>query len=262
MNISNIITPIRFSDDAAVSSSWKMAEKLIDFGGKARKVVMINPQTNKIILQEDKSTVYQKMSWVHLTLKVAALAALYLTVIGGIAHISILASHRYKNTAVIPSFLLEEERKYNLEALLETLKKIPNQTVERYSDTLIDRDAEIGFNKEELEFMHNLKLKDMTFNIPKGEEKVFHIYNTATRRSMGFSNRSATRGELREDILRGKLKAYKSSNPDISLYNAIQRIITSADSDVYQYTKPVITHELKRDQISAIDKFAKKYLNQ
>ncbi len=219
--------PVRFEKNMPVSSLWKIAENLIDFGGKGRKVVLINKSTNAALITEDAGKKLSLNLIIAGVLKIVALAALYLSVIGGIAHASIILYNRSQHNFVnVPNELNKD-----IPFVIETFKSITEVKPDNYIDVLTNNKTSKIFEKNEINFMKNLKLKDMAFeNIDDGLN--FVIRNTILDESMEFSNRNPTMGELRGTVLRNILN---QQDQKISLYDAIAKIINSTESDVYKY---------------------------
>ncbi len=137
-----------------------------------------------------------------------------------------------------------------LRVAFSAMPQIQQARPEDYGDVITDRPVQ----EIDVKFMKNLKLKDMAFDVPGGPK--FNIRNTKTQEIMDFSNRgSTTVGELRGVILRDKLNEYAAKNPEMSLYDAIAKIITSEDSETYKALKSGFVEIYHCGNANTFDKF-------
>jgi hypothetical protein len=108
-------------------------------------------------------------------------------------------------------------------------KQIAAARVENYGMTLCDREL----TSTDLEFLRRTSLENIVFDNVT-DTTLFQIKDKSTNTSMIFSNRRPTRGELRGEILREKLVALQKQNPNQSIYQAIDSVISSGKtSDIY-----------------------------
>ncbi|STX41062.1 Uncharacterised protein [Legionella donaldsonii] len=114
-----------------------------------------------------------------------------------------------------------------------------NNKLENQGDSILDRNVE----EADIQFMQGLQLKDMEFVLPaknEQDERVrakFAIKRKDSDESLAFSNRPATRGEMRGARLRERLEILKAENGDLTLYEAMERIYRDnfKDSDLMTY---------------------------
>jgi hypothetical protein len=226
--------PIRFADDVNVSSLWKISECLIDFGGKGRKITAVNSKANNVLYTSDPAKKHSL--FFASVMKVAALALIYLTVVGAIAHIGIVvynrSKHHFVNTP--PNFI--DDLKY-------IVSTVSMQKVEGYNDVLFDGKSDENVDQEKINFMENLPLAQIEFDNLDGNPN-FIIRNNMTNEELEFSNREPSKGEIRGRVLRDLLDKYKMIDPNQSLYTAISKIITSKDSDIYKMFKRGLSEDI------------------
>lgn len=86
------LSPIRFAEDIQVSKLWKMAENLIDFGGKGHTVVALRNNVAYVDINSEIKPSY--VSMLISGIKVAAIASLCLSVFGAAILFGILAYNR------------------------------------------------------------------------------------------------------------------------------------------------------------------------
>jgi hypothetical protein len=216
--------PIRFNHNVQVSSLWKIAENLVDFGGKGYNVVALNPKTGRSLIAREKGN-GQELSFSLKALKVITLAALYFSIIGGIAHIGVLVHNR--NFIQVSKELRDHSF---FPTSIEVLQQIVNERPENYGDTLTECKK---ITRNDINFMKSLKLKDMKFEDISNKTE-FLLKNKKSKEFMKFSNRDPSRNELRGRVLRDLLEKNKEQNPNLTLYDAISKVITTIDSDVYK----------------------------
>ncbi len=166
-NLLPLSAPIRFGKDVNVSKIWKLAENLIDFGGKGYKVVSLNNNGQLVALPDPK----QKLSTFLIAstiLKVGLLALTYMSIIGGIIHLAVIVQNRKKYTAINATNL--KSTALHLESLtgkeLNTKKKIRAQFTKDYN-----RDLTLAINGQILEKPDQKNAKDYKFSdFPKLSE--------------------------------------------------------------------------------------------
>lgn len=234
--------PIRFDKSIDVSSLWKMAENLIDFGGKGHRVIGLNKETKEIQLLEDKQRNPSMFSFSTI-FRVITIAAVYITVVGAALHIGTIVYNRNK---YVWSKRIPEQDFFK--SSIRVFSKILDDKVENHALDLVNKGS---FTLEEIAFMKNLKLKDMIiddFTRNSTQEHSikntinFKIQNNKTKESMPFTQtRNQFSGSLQSDHLRRCLRHYKVEELDITLYDAINRIITSKDSSAYRLFQETAT---------------------
>ena len=114
---------------------------------------------------------------------------------------------------------------------VELTSDIASALPETYGDVLTDR----GIEASDVDFMKSLLLKDMAFQLDNPPGASFLMINRQSDQSMRFSNRDSANGELRGHFLRNLLENCRDSDPNITVYEAIKQVITSAESDVARY---------------------------
>jgi hypothetical protein len=216
--------PVRFDADLpAASKVWEVAENLIDFGGKGHRVIHF--KGNLALVEEDSQS---QDGWA-IASKVGALFLLTLSVVGIIA---LAATLVYQRKQCRPLKVIDPILRNMIE---NGCNEVLSAKLETYHNIFFDGSTYIS--DEQLAFMESLKLKDMQFEVEDNQPE-FKIVDTASGKSLAFSNRLASRGELRGQVLRERLSAKAEENGELSLTAALQQIITSKDSDMYTYTQP------------------------
>lgn len=233
--------PIRFDGVDNSSKLWMAAENLVDFGGKGHKLEYIDLASNSIVLKED----IKKISKLEIVKKVAIIGILSFTIIGGL---------------ILAGTILWNRNKYNfykadssfISMVQATCQSIKGQTIENYHDTLTDQQI----LPKHIKFMKELKLKDMYFG--DGDHKKFSITNKSKGEGMEFSNRHSSMGELRGTVLRDKLTALKQLDGEMSLHDALTKLINSPEnSDLMEALV-----NMTRSQEPKLDEdFLKRYLH-
>ncbi|MBA3602169.1 MAG: hypothetical protein H0W50_00635 [Parachlamydiaceae bacterium] len=126
--------PIRFEKDVNVSKIWKLAENLIDFGGEGHKVVSLN-STGQLVALRDPKQKLSAFSVASTILKVGLLALTYMSIVGGIIHLSVIMHNRKKYTAINSTNL--KTTAIHLESLigkaLDTKEKVRAQFTKDYN---------------------------------------------------------------------------------------------------------------------------------
>lgn len=227
MNLSLLnYTPLsnfRFSENANVSLTWRLAENLIDFSGRGYKVEYLDKQNNTLLLQEYRDA--SQPPFLRTLFKVTILSALSFSVIGGLLLAGTIAYHRNKYCSLMVDATF-------VEVVKRSCQQVMKAKVEDADSTLTDRTV----SEAEVAFMKNLKLKDMAFGRAK-PGITFKIFNRHNHKaSMLFSDRCPSNYEIRGDILKQGLNGLKTQNPDMSLYDACENLLTSPEnSDILPY---------------------------
>ena len=110
---------------------------------------------------------------------------------------------------------------------------VENQAPEQCSQTLFDSKS---IPAATLQFMKTTTLSEIEFKDTDGATKFKVAKKANNEEFIEFSNRSATNGELRADLLRDKIESKRNeeSGKDVTLYDAIKEFLGSIlESDTY-----------------------------
>lgn len=132
----------------------------------------------------------------------------------------------------------------------KTLAVLPFNTMNSYANTLFDKkDSNIA--KEELDFLNNTKLHEITYEIPNQDDpdagKLFKVKGNGD--FVRFSDRAATNGEMRSDVLRNLLDQEKDRNKTVG--EVITHAIRSPEhSDLLLRYKASLTGTLAKQSFA------------
>lgn len=93
------------------------------------------------------------------------------------------------------------------------------------------------FSPDEIELMTDLKLEDLAFDETSGQLELYKRNKTSSLIShptgILFSNRPSEQGEMRGELLKNRLTALKTTNPEMSLHDAILDLTYGKNSDLF-----------------------------
>jgi len=121
------------------------------------------------------------------------------------------------------------------------------QRIENNGNVLADKE----FTTQEIEWMKLGRLRDVTyFDI---ENPKTFMLSVEDRGNIPFSNRIATKDELRGEILRKALDELKLEKPNISLYDALTRLLRNPKRQVSDFCVPIFA----KKEFESLDEYIK-----
>ncbi|MBX9587513.1 MAG: hypothetical protein K2X50_09685 [Gammaproteobacteria bacterium] len=122
------------------------------------------------------------------------------------------------------------------EFYLSMLNNIRAESVEKLGDSFIERGNKI-LPQDYIDFLKETTLSEMAFeDVTDGQTTLFKIVNTQSKKSISIDNRSSSKGEIRGQNLRNILTQLAQSNPNSTLYDALNSHLRAVEhSDLHKY---------------------------
>ncbi|MGQ3891386.1 hypothetical protein [Legionella sp. CNM-4043-24] len=149
-----------------------------------------------------------------------------------------------------------------LKSALHSTLETANSSVENSVDVLFDMGCNEKLNAEDLAFLRTTRLDEIVFEC--FDEPKFRITNKNNGLGLDFSDRNATRGELRSEVLRNKLTQLSKESPDLSLYDGINTLLRSANEsgDIQYFLSSLLNFQGLLARVDIGEQFAHRLLSE